>query len=486
MKSTNAGSLEEVQQPVPTEVVWEMPMPDGKEVNREVLKRAPQGTTTIIIPDGVEKIEDGAFNISELAHFKKVVIPGSIKKNCIRDSWAGAFRNCQTLEEVILEKGLERIDDEAFQNCRNLKKVNINNNLKEIGLRAFQGCQNLETLKTPGGTELKVDSMCDFAFEGCESLKDISNLKTNWIGSGTFTRSGIESFYINYFWPTMGRVGVSAFEGCENLTKVILPPHKVHHSQSMFSHCYNLELLVLSDDYDQFSGDEQAALKEREFIGIQPGSQVHIQASSEYLKDKFNKMLETDRFSGEDGRVKSEKIPLLKVLERIHTGQFPKKNKISELMRASKELSLPDILKVVKEIKSLERKNDWVQWCGSFLDGLREVTEDAGDDPLSHTCDLRGAAEVSNMPTQQADEDLNKKIEVMLKRFHDESLTLCDFMSVCMAMKDSNNPGPEMTTTDSGVTKTGLDIALCRLGLGLFDKDLEVEGGAKSSLIPIS
>ena len=98
MKSTNPGGLEEIQQPVTTEVVWEMPMPDRKEVNREVSKKAPQGTTTIIIPDGVEKIAYRAFNIPELAHLKKLVIPGSIKKNSAWGSWMGAFKNCRALE----------------------------------------------------------------------------------------------------------------------------------------------------------------------------------------------------------------------------------------------------------------------------------------------------------------------------------------------------------------------------------------------------
>ena len=346
------------------------------------------------------------------------------------------------------------------------------NGLKDIGPSAFQGCQNLETLETEENTELELEKIGDRAFYDCKRLKDVSNLKASTIGTGAFSQSGIERFHVD----NNCLIQSAAFDHCSDLKEVVFSPCSVPYSK-VFLHCNKLELLVLPDDSDVFSEDEQAALKEREFIGIQPSSQVHIQASSEYLKEKFNKMLETDHFSGENGLVSSAKIPLLKILECLHSGGDSSEGDADLLIN---KLSLPDILKVVKEIRNLKRKDDWVQWCGSFLDGSREVTQDAGDDPVSHTSDLRGAAEVSNMPTQQADEDLNKKIEVMLKRFHDESLILCDFMSVCMAIKDSNNPGPEMTTTDSGMTETGLDIALRRLGL--FDKGLKAEGGAKSGL----
>ena len=477
MKSTNAG-LEESQQPVTTEVIWQMPMPDSKKVDQELLRQAPEGTTTIIIPHGVEKIGSKAFNITKLSHLKKVFVPGSISNSSVLPSWEGAFWGCPALEEVILEDGIECIDSKAFQGCVNLKKVVMSNSLNEIDDRAFYGCQNLEILKIQESAELEV-KIGRWAFYDCKSLKDVSNLKARTMGSGAFSESGIESFVVD----NNARYIVSAaFRDCADLKEFVFPPHAVPYDGELFLRCNALELLVLPDDCDQFSGDEQAALKDREFMGIQPDSQVHIQASSEYLKDKFNKMLETDCFSGEDGRVNSAKIPLLKELERIHTGQYPEKNEMSKLMITLKELSLPDILKVVKEIKNLKRKEVWVQWCGNFLDGLRGVTQDAGNDPVSHTSDLRGAAEVSNMPTQQADEDLNKKIEVMLKRFHDESLTLGDFARVRMVIKGSNNTGSEMTTVDSEMTETGLDIALGRLGLGLFDKDLEAEGGAKSGL----
>ena len=469
MKSTNPGGLEEIQQPVTTEVVWEMPMPDGKEVSSEFLRRAPEGTTTIIIPDGVEKIEHRAFNIRELEHLKKVFVPGSIKNDNLCCTWEGAFKGCQELEEVILEEGLECIDPQAFQDCLKLIKVSMPKSLREIRPFAFQGCQNLETLETEESTELELEEICNWAFYDCKSLKDVSKIRADFVRHGAFSQSGIESFYMSdcSTYP-------STFINCADLRKVVLTVRSKLFGGKSFLGCNKLELLVLPDDSDVFSEDEQAALEECEFIGIQPGSQVHIQASSEYLKEKFNKMLETDRFSRENGRVSSEKIPLLEFLERIHTGGYPE-DVIKEL-----PLSVSDILKLVKGIKSLKRKEVWVQWFGNFLDELRGVTQDAGNDPVSHTSDLRGAAEVSNMPTQQADEDLNKKIEVMLKRFHDESLTLCDFMLVCMAIKDSNNPGPEMTTTDSGMTETGLDIALGRLGL--FDKGLKAEGGAKSGL----
>lgn len=61
----------------------------------------------VIIGNTVEKIDCYAFFLS---HIESIVIPGSVKEICI-----GAFRECFYLEYVILDDGVEKIDNSAFE-----------------------------------------------------------------------------------------------------------------------------------------------------------------------------------------------------------------------------------------------------------------------------------------------------------------------------------------------------------------------------------
>jgi hypothetical protein len=51
-----------------------------------------------------------------------------------------AFTNCQSLVEVGVSEGLERMEQSAFEHCENLKHINkLPSTLKVIGDCAFQG-----------------------------------------------------------------------------------------------------------------------------------------------------------------------------------------------------------------------------------------------------------------------------------------------------------------------------------------------------------
>ncbi len=141
--------------------------------------------TTIIIPEGVEKI--GPYAFANLTALKTVVLPSTLKTIS-----QGAFYGCTSLTTV---KGLEHvqfINQGAFYGCNlkgNLKLENavaiadyafaLNENLDEvtlsektqsIGAYAFTGCKDLDELVI----KAEYVKLGQYVFSDCTSLKEIS------------------------------------------------------------------------------------------------------------------------------------------------------------------------------------------------------------------------------------------------------------------------------------------------------------------------
>lgn len=91
---------------------------------------------TIIIADGISKIEDGAF--AGLRSVRKVVLSQSV-------SYIGkeAFRECENLEEVNIPHNVTVIGSRAFMGCISLTQMTMPKNLTRAGAEMFKGCTNL-------------------------------------------------------------------------------------------------------------------------------------------------------------------------------------------------------------------------------------------------------------------------------------------------------------------------------------------------------
>lgn len=102
--------------------------------------------STLIIPDGVEKIGYRAF--SECPRIKKVEISGSVKN----------IGGC------------------AFGGCRKLKKVEIPKSVDYIGVSAFAGCGKAEIIieNTEEGIEIE-----PYAFFECKNVEYVKEKTRN-------------------------------------------------------------------------------------------------------------------------------------------------------------------------------------------------------------------------------------------------------------------------------------------------------------------
>lgn len=95
--------------------------------------------TVVTIPDGIEKIGEGAFiNCSKL---QSIQLPSTIK-----DIDECAFCGCESLASVIIPEGVEFINDGAFSGCQSLEILDIPSSIISIGNDAFADCNKLKEI----------------------------------------------------------------------------------------------------------------------------------------------------------------------------------------------------------------------------------------------------------------------------------------------------------------------------------------------------
>ena len=104
--------------------------------NMVVITGCSKDEENLDLPDDIEdkpvgKIEANTFN--NMTNIRRVVVPGTCKV-----VGAYAFAACSNLEEVILEEGVETIEDWAFISC-NIKSIRLPQSLRSVGNNAFLG-----------------------------------------------------------------------------------------------------------------------------------------------------------------------------------------------------------------------------------------------------------------------------------------------------------------------------------------------------------
>ena len=182
------------------------------------------------IPDGVEGIEDGAFE--GLAGLRSLYIPASV-------TYIGeyAFADCSDLEEIIFEEKESELIEDSWIDGMTGETVEYScigfDETLEIGMGAFSGCEALTWLEIPA----HVGYVGESAFEDCTALESVSFLSDDSvtsscleIGGGAFC--GCESLMEVYFedrpfdtendiWNEV-YIYESAFEDCEALVDLYL------------------------------------------------------------------------------------------------------------------------------------------------------------------------------------------------------------------------------------------------------------------------
>ena len=139
--------------------------------------------------------------------------------NGVKTVWAAAFRNNNSIEEIIVPHSVKVIEDSAFSECKQLSSVIFECDYLSLGEWAFFCCENLCSIKMPK----EMGNINHSTFYGCKELSEID------------IPEGVEI------------IGESAFSGCSSLKKIKLPHSIKTIDESAFNDCKNLDDVVLPE-----------------------------------------------------------------------------------------------------------------------------------------------------------------------------------------------------------------------------------------------
>ena len=134
-----------------------------------------ESLTSISIGKSVTKIPKDLFRGS--CNITKVNI-NNLKAFCESDfGWwdsplvgANLYVNDEEVTNIIIPEGVTKIGEGAFNRCANLVSVKFPNSLTSIGESAFYGCKNLSSITIPNPNT----AIGDDAFDKCKKLEKVS------------------------------------------------------------------------------------------------------------------------------------------------------------------------------------------------------------------------------------------------------------------------------------------------------------------------
>lgn len=246
---------------------------------------------SIIIPNGVNEIEDGAFY--RCKSLSSINIPDGVKSIS-----GGAFSMCTNLQTVNISNSskLTTIESTAFHECSSLTSINIPDGVTSIGGDAFGGCTNLQTVSISKSS--KLSSIGEWAFGGCGLTSFLIPARVETVGKDAFTNcsnirklsiyckdiykwfeySGIkvEEIIIGNTVETIGpyafdgfevlktltfennsslkEIGQMAFQNCSSLTSINIPDGMTSIGVDAFWGCSGLTSVTIPNSVTRISG----------------------------------------------------------------------------------------------------------------------------------------------------------------------------------------------------------------------------------------
>ena len=166
-----------------------------------------------------------------------------------------AFRNCETLEEIVLGDRVRRLRKESFRGCKALSSLLLPKGVEHVGESAFRDCVSMTSLVV----ENPNIEICDRAFENCASLASISlPRELTEIYGGVFNScKNLESIELP---SELTVLGESSFADCSKLSEVEIPASVTKIDDLVFSGCSKLARVVFRGTGDGSSGEPPCSL----------------------------------------------------------------------------------------------------------------------------------------------------------------------------------------------------------------------------------
>lgn len=206
-------------------------------------------------PMGNVTVLDNVVNLSKYSFMEN----GNVLTVALPENLRGlsdyCFQKCTGLQNISIPNKITTIPQYCFNGCTSLSKVALSKTLTAINQYAFQNCTNLYDMVIP--SEINSLTVQGYAFSGCrlgnETISKLASLCNGTIYSYAFaditsitevTTSYTTDYYfrecINLKKATIlnplnnGKMGQNVFNGCTNLTTVVLPDNATVIDNNMF------------------------------------------------------------------------------------------------------------------------------------------------------------------------------------------------------------------------------------------------------------
>ena len=207
-----------------------------------------ESLSSITIPNSVMRIGENAFtNCSSLV---SISIPNSVVS--IGEK---AFESCNSLAFVVIPNSVTSISENLFSNCTELNSVIISDSVETIMNCAFSCCR-LSSIKIPRS----VNSMEVNPFNGCRYLEviDVSDNPNFVFVEGVLMNSEMTRIIFcspsksgDYSIPdTVISIGGTAFQCCNSLVSIRVPPTVEFIEPWSFHYCSNLGAVFIARGHE--------------------------------------------------------------------------------------------------------------------------------------------------------------------------------------------------------------------------------------------
>ena len=184
---------------------------------------------------------DGGYSIKKYRGTNKILhIPSTYNGSPIVSLDTQAFRDCDTLVEVVIPEGITVIGETCFYMLDNLKTVHIPASVTTISSKGFNRCYALTDVIFAENSMLT--TIGDLAFSECESLVSIVLPKSALnLGSGLF--SGCSALTSIVLPEGITALPNSIVSSCDSLVEFNIPTTVTAIGKNAFYYCTNLTVV---------------------------------------------------------------------------------------------------------------------------------------------------------------------------------------------------------------------------------------------------
>ena len=221
----------------------------------------------IIVPEGVKKIEDGAF--MTMNSLQSIELP-----QYLEEIGGGAFMACKNLKSIVIPEGVKKINDLTFSNCYALEEITIPKTTDLNSWGAFYEC---EKLCDENGYLIINDALLNFTADamsevfvvpdGVKFVGALFSTRDNW---GYETDSVVQAKKI-IFPDSVEGIAEYAFFGNDELEEVVLSNNIKEITDKTFYYCENLKKITLPENLETIGANAFSNCKKLEEIVVPAG-----------------------------------------------------------------------------------------------------------------------------------------------------------------------------------------------------------------------